>query len=249
VYDSAHSDFIAEKEHPRNSPRAERAFEVVAIAGSTGAIEALKRLLAVLPKEFPAAVLVAQHLPPASHHKSLLDLVLSRSTRLQVKWAEEGERIRPGVVFLAPQDSHLLIDSAGALHLTAGPRVNRFRPAADPLFASVAEHFGPKSIGVVLSGALYDGAEGAWKIARSGGRVLTQDRTSCVCFDMPRATLAAAGADFTFSPPIIGHTLVNLAMVPGASDWLRVCRAIRPQFRAPARSASAPRSSGCPDLP
>jgi two-component system chemotaxis response regulator CheB len=216
------------------------AFDVVAVAASAGGIEALRQLLTILPKDFPAAILVVQHLPSKAHHTSVLDVILGRHTPLCVKWAEDGERIRPGTVFLAPQDRHLFVDSAGALHLTAGPKINRVRPAADPLFKSIAARFAARAIAVVLSGALYDGAEGAWEIARNGGRILAQDEISSQCFSMPEATRAAAGVDFMFAPAIIAHTLVNLVMVPGAADWLRVHRFIRPQFHARSRTALTP---------
>lgn len=215
-------------------------FDVIAIAASAGGIQALSSLLAVLPEDFPTPIVVVQHLPFGPDYRSVLDLVLGRATALRVKWAEDAERIRPGTVFLAPQDRHLSIDSDGALHLMRGPKINGVRPAADPLFTSVAANFGKRAIAVVLSGALYDGAEGAWNIARRGGRVIAQDRASSQCFDMPNATLAGSGVDFMFAPAIIGHTLVNLVMVPGAADWLRVWRIIDPKFRARWRSASAP---------
>lgn len=216
------------------------AFDVVAIAASAGGIEALRQVLTILPKDFPAAILVVQHLPSTVHYKSTLDLVLGRHTQLRVKWAEDGERIGPRTVFLAPQDRHLSIDPTKALHLTAGPKINRVRPAADFLFQSVAACFGARAIAVVLSGTLSDGAEGAGAIARNGGRVLAQDDISSQYFGMPGATLAVAGVDFMFAPAIIAHTLVNLVMVPGAADWLRVQRIMGRQSHARSRTVSTP---------
>lgn len=157
--------------------------------------------------------------------------------------------MRSGTVFLAPQDQHLSVDSAGALHLTAGPKINRVRPAADFLFSSVAACFGTRAIAVVLSGGLWDGAAGAWEIARAGGRVLAQDEISSQYFGMPSATLATAGVDFMFAPAIIAHTLVNLVMVPGAADWLRVSRVMGPQSHARSRTASVPLWCEDPVLP
>lgn len=237
MYGTVHSDLAEEDGRTKASYELMPAFEVIAIAASAGGIQALRKLLAILPEDFPIPILVVQHLPAAPDYKSVLDVVLGRTTSLRVKWAEEDEKMRPGTVFLAPQDRHLSVDSARRLHLTAGPKINGVRPAADPLFASIAANFGARAIAVVLSGALWDGAEGAWKIARSGGRVLAQDRASSQCFDMPNATLAGSGVDFMFAPAIIAHTLVNLVMVPGAADWLRVWRIIDPKFRARSRSA------------
>lgn len=153
-------------------------FDVVVIAGSAGGIHALTALLAALPEDFPAGIVVVQHLPPAARYRSALDRVVQRATKLRVKWAEEGERIHPGAVFLAPQDRHLHVDRDHVLHLANGPKINGFRPAADPLFTSVAAYFGARSIAVVLSGILSDGAQGAGNIARQGGRVLVQDNVS-----------------------------------------------------------------------
>lgn len=236
MYGAVHKTLPAEVDRTCDFYPAGAAFDVVAIAASAGGIEALTNLLAGLPDNFPAAILVAQHLGPVARYRSVLDQVLSRHTRLRVKWAEDGESVRAGTVFLAPQDRHLLIDSSGILHVTPDPEVNRARPAADPLFASVAAHFGARAIAIVLSGALRDGAEGAWNVARSGGRVLAQDRASSFCFDMPSATLEVAGVDFMFSPEMIAHTLISLVMVPGAAKWLRVWRAIRPEFCTPTDS-------------
>lgn len=209
------------------------AFDVVSVAASAGGIEALSEFLAALPKDFPAAIFVVQHLPSAAQYASKLDLVLQRTTNLRVKWAEEGECMSRGIVFLAPQDRHLSIDSKGVLRLTAGPKINSVRPAADPLFASVAARFGARAIAVVLSGTLQDGAKGAWNIARRGGRVLVQDDISSRFFDMPRATFQAAGVDFMFAPAILAHVLVTLVMVEGAAEWFRVWRDVPAQFRGP----------------
>lgn len=137
--------------------------------------------------------------------------------------------MQSGVVFLAPQDCHLSVDFKGLLHLAHGPKVNGFRPAADPLFASAAAHFGVRAIGVVLSGTLSDGAQGAWNIARNGGRLLVQDYVSSQSPDMPRAASQAAGVDFMFAPAILAHVLVTLVMVAGAAEWFRVWRTIPPQ--------------------
>ena len=203
------------------------AFDVIAIAGSAGGIDALVKLLAVLPANFPAAIFVVQHLPSTASYRSTLDKVLARHTRLRVKWAEDGECLQPGTVFIAPQDRHLIVGLDGALQLTDHSKVNRVRPAADPLFASIAARFGARGIGVVLSGTLRDGAEGARAIARAGGRILTQDRITSQFFDMPRATLALSDVDFMFDPSVIAHALIALVMVFGAADWLRVSHAAR----------------------
>lgn len=223
MYATVHSGF-PDRDERAFGCKGSTSFDVIVIAGSAGGIHALSALLATLPEDFPAGIVIVQHLPPEARYRSALDRVLQRATKLPVKWAEEGERIRPGVVFLAPQDRHLHVDRDHVLHLTDGPKINGFRPAADPLFTSVATYFGIRSIAVVLSGILSDGAQGAWNIARQGGRVLVQDDVSAWFSDMPRAASQSAGADFTFSPVILGRVLVSLVMVAGVAEWFRVWR-------------------------
>lgn len=227
MYATVHKEFLERRGTNFRSFGPTAAFDVVAVTASAGGIPALKAVLATLPADFPAAIVVAQHLPPAARYRSSLDIVLQRATLLQVKWAEEGECLQPGVVFLSPQDRHLCFGDDVILHLSDGPKINGFRPAADPLFACVAAHFGARSIAVVLSGTLSDGARGAWDIARRGGRVLVQDYITAQFPDMPRAASQAAGADFTFAPVTLGHVLISLVMVPGAAEWFRVPRSIR----------------------
>lgn len=224
MYGTGHKTPSGRAQGTRDSYASDPGFDVVVVAGSAGAIPALREMLAVLPAHFPAAILVVQHLPPSATYKSVLNAVLQRSSRLRVKWAEDGERMQGATVFLAPQDLHLWVDSAGALRLTADPKINRARPSADRLFLSVAAYCRNKCIAVVLSGALSDGAAGAGQIALNGGRVLAQNRTSCWHFDMPHNALLQAGVDFMCPPAILGHALISLVMVPGAADWLWVGR-------------------------
>lgn len=197
-------------------------FEVVAVAASAGGITALKELIRGLPAEFPCPILVVQHLPPAVRYRSLLDKVLAGCTVLNVRWAQHGEVLRSGTILLAPQDHHLEIVRGGIVCLMGGNKVNGSRPAADPLFSSVAAHCGPKGIAVVLSGALRDGAEGAYNVAAAGGRVLVQSRESAFMPDMPSAAIRRGAVDFEFSPRMIAHSLIALTMAPGAAAWFQV---------------------------
>jgi two-component system chemotaxis response regulator CheB len=104
----------------------------------------------------------------------------------------------------------------------SGEKVNGSRPAADPLFASVAVHCRSRGIAVVLSGALGDGAEGAYKVAAAGGRVLVQSRETALVPDMPSAAIRRGAVDFEFSPRVIAHSLIALTMAPGAAAWFQV---------------------------
>jgi len=183
-----------------------------------------------------------QHLPSAAKFHSLLDRVWSRHTKLRVKWAEEGEPLAPGFVFVAPQDRHIIVRPGGFVHLYSGDKINGVRPAADPLFTSLAREFGARAIGVVLSGALYDGAQGAYEIAAAGGRILGQSRETAQVRDMPVAALQTGGVDFMLSPKMIAHALVALTMAPGADSWFRVWR--KDGLRNPGRCSGPFDSAG-----
>ncbi len=161
--------------------------KVVAIAGSAGGIEALMTVLSALPSNFPAAILIAQHLPSRNKHISNLCAVLSRCTRMPVKWSVSGERIGAGTVYVAPQDHHMTVTETGTIHLSGAPTINRSRPSADPLFASLARCYGARAIAVVLSGILWDGAAGVKLVAQAGGSVFAQDQATALYFEMPRA--------------------------------------------------------------
>jgi hypothetical protein len=123
---------------------------------------------------------------------------------------------------LAPQDCHLTISQNQTVHLVALEKFIGYRPSADLLFGSIAEHFRSRAVGIVLSGALYDGAYGTYQIAAAGGRVLAQE--SAVMPDMPDAAIRTGGVDFAFSSTMIARALVTLVMAPGAAAWFQVWR-------------------------
>ena len=131
--------------------------DIVAMGGSAGGIQALGKILAVLPNDFPAAIFVTLHLSP--YYSSRLDEVLAMGSRLPVKTAEDGLAVETGTVYVAPRDRHLVF-SDGVMRLSAGPRENRHRPCINVMFRSAAEQYGPRAIGVLLTGLLDDGAAG-----------------------------------------------------------------------------------------
>jgi two-component system, chemotaxis family, protein-glutamate methylesterase/glutaminase len=165
---------------------------VVVVGASAGGTEALRRLLGGIPAELPAAVLVVQHIP--SHVVSALHEVLARATPLRVVVARSGQPLESGTVYVAPADRHLMLHPDG-LRVTRGPKECRSRPAVDVLFRSAASTYGPRVIGVVLSGALDDGTAGLWAVKDQGGLALVQDPAEAAHDSMPRSAIQHVAID------------------------------------------------------
>jgi len=165
----------------------------VALAASAGGLAALSRVLSELPAEFPAPVLVVQHLD--RHHRSWMAEILSRRVQLEVRQAQGGEVMRPGMVYIAPPDRHLLVNPQGVLSLSDAALVRYVRPSADLLFSSLAASFGPQVIAVVLSGSGRDGADGVVDVKTQGGTVIAQDEASSEFFGMPGAAIGTGAVD------------------------------------------------------
>lgn len=170
-----------------------RACRVVAIGTSTGGPAALQRLLGDLPGDFPAPILIVQHITPG--FTAGLVAWLDSCCALRVKLAEAGEPLAAGTAYVAPDGHHLLVAPTAMLSLGATPPVGGFRPSATPLFASVAAAFGPAATAVILTGMGEDGVEGLRAVRRAGGRVIAQDESTSVVFGMPAAAIAAGLAD------------------------------------------------------
>jgi two-component system chemotaxis response regulator CheB len=164
---------------------------LVVIGGSAGAIEVLRALVAKLPADLPAAVLVVVHVPAAG--RSMLVDILARAGSLPTERATEGQPPRPGRIYVARPNHHLMI-RRGRLRVVRGPRENGHRPAIDPLFRSAAQERGPGCVGVVLSGNLDDGAAGLATIDQAGGPTLVQDPAHAAFSGMPAAALAKVPA-------------------------------------------------------
>lgn len=183
----------------------------VAIGGSTGAIPVLGKILAQMPADFPAAVLAVIHV--GADGKDLLSQVFARGCLLPVATAEDGLEVKPGHVYVAPADHHLLVLD-GCIRLGRGPRENLSRPAIDPLFRSVALEYGPGAVGIVLSGMLNDGAAGLAAIQQCRGVTVVQNPGDSVAPDMPLGALSASDVDYRAPAEDMGEVLGRLIALP-----------------------------------
>lgn len=184
-------------------------YKAVVIGVSTGGVAALKLLLGALPADFALPVLVVTHITPDADDG--LAVLLDTLCAIRVKEADEQEPIRPGTVYLAPANYHLLLERGGALALSIDPPVNFARPAVDVLFESAAEVYGPALIGIILTGAGSDGAKGLKRIKEQGGTAIVQDPDDAEMDSMPRAALQLLEADHVTSLREIPGLLMGLA--------------------------------------
>ena len=186
---------------PGTAPQGSATVELVVVGASTGGPQALLQLLGALPAlEVP--MVVVQHITPG-FTPSLVDW-FGKSIPLPVCIARQGERLRPGTVYFAPEEAQSrVVEIAGSLrlHETDAPAHNGFRPSADVLFQSVAATLPRRAMGVIMTGMGADGAEGLLQMRRAGCRTLAQDRESCVVYGMP-AVAERLGAVEQFADPV-----------------------------------------------
>ncbi|MDI5974578.1 chemotaxis protein CheB [Amycolatopsis magusensis] len=162
-------------------------FPVIALVTSAGGLDALSRVLAPLPADLPAALLVAQHLEPARH--SELAAILDQRTGLTVRAARNNDELSTGTVLVAPPARHLLVTSEARIGLIDSDSLPPARPSADLLLATLAVTCGPRALAVVLTGRGTDARSGIRAIAHCGGRILAQDEASSAHFGMPSAAI------------------------------------------------------------
>jgi two-component system, chemotaxis family, protein-glutamate methylesterase/glutaminase len=193
------------------APVTARPRRVIGVAASAGGVEALQQLVRRLPADLDAALCVVLHIP--STGRSLLAPILDRVSRLSVVLAEQGAPLAAGTVYVAPADCHLLV-RADRIELSSGPKENGVRPAADPMFRSLARSWGAAAVAVVLSGALDDGAAGSLAVAQAGGHVIVQDPDDALVPGMPASALAVDAADEVLPVAAIGDALTRLVRVP-----------------------------------
>jgi two-component system chemotaxis response regulator CheB len=167
--------------------------DIIVIGASAGGVEALMKIVGELPAHLPAAVFVVLHIP--AHSPSFLPGILSRSGPLSVIHPTDNAEIEHGCIYVAPPDHHLLLEQ-GHVRLVRGPKENRHRPAVDPLFRSAARAYGPRVIGVILTGALDDGTAGLLAVKRRGGITVVQDPTDALYPGMPESAIAYVTVDY-----------------------------------------------------
>jgi two-component system chemotaxis response regulator CheB len=182
---------------------------VVVIGASTGGPRVVRQILASLPRDFPAAVLVVQHI--AQGFSAGMAEWLGLSSALPVELVTEGKPLRVGVALVAPDRYDTLLQSDGRLHLSSNPLLLQ-RPSVDITMQSVAEMCGPRAAGVLLTGMGRDGAIGLLAIRRAGGYTIAQDEASCTIYGMPRAAVELAAADAILPPEQIPAALVARVM-------------------------------------
>jgi two-component system chemotaxis response regulator CheB len=181
--------------------------DIIAIGGSLGAVDAVTRLCRDLPGNLDATIFIAIHV--GAYCNDLLANIFASKSPLPVTTAIDGETIKRGHAYVAPADRHLLVVE-NVIRLGRGPRENMARPAIDPLFRSVAISFGPRVIGLVLTGMLNDGAAGLADVKRCGGIAIVQNPADAVAADMPLGALRASDVDYRAPLSDIASLLVKL---------------------------------------
>jgi len=169
-------------------------YEAIVIGVSSGGLNAMKTMFSFLPENFSIPVIIVQHVSPLS--ENLWIQLLNKKSLLEIKEADEKEKIETGKVYIAPPNYHLMIERDKTFSLTIDERVNYARPSIDVLFESAADAYLNKLIGVVLTGSNNDGAKGLKRIKESGGLTIVQDPDTAESFYMPASAIAASIPDF-----------------------------------------------------
>lgn len=191
------------------------AYNIVAIGASAGGQKPIIQILSALPADFPAAIVVVQHMNPV--YPSRLAQILKHHTALRVDMAKSGDILRPGRVYTYVPDRHIVVGANGKLSLLEERKMNFVRPSVDKLFMSVGLNCGMRAIAVVLSGFGRDGALGVMAIKKYGGTTIAQDETTSEWFDMPSAAINTGKVDFVLPPEAIAKCLSSLIMTETAA--------------------------------
>lgn len=182
---------------------------LVVIASSTGGPQVVHKLVSDLPADFPAPVLVVQHIN-AAFADSLVGW-LGTSAKLKVRAAKDGDLLTPGTVLIAPSGSHLTVPSRGRVAVLPGPARDGHLPSASMLLESAAKAYGKRAVGVILTGMGNDGVEGLAAIHAAGGKTIAQSQESSVVFGMPGAAIAKGVVTHVVHGDDVGKALVRLS--------------------------------------
>ncbi len=183
--------------------------QIIVIGTSAGGMAALKKLLSQLQPDFPIPILAVQHISADAAGNALLDSI-KKITTLKCAHAVTGETLKPGHIYLAPSDHHMMVDSSKKLLITKGAHENRSRPAINPLFRSAAVAFGPAVIGILLTGYLDDGTDGLKVIKQCGGISIVQDPKDADYPDMPRNAINQVDVDHILPISEMGGLIYQL---------------------------------------
>jgi two-component system chemotaxis response regulator CheB len=183
--------------------------KAVVIGTSAGALEALSAILPAIPANYPRAIMIVVHLPP--DRDSVLVELLNKKCRIPVREAEDKEPIAPGTIYVAPPDYHLLVETDRRLSLSSEEPVHFSRPSIDVLFTTAAEAFRQDLIGIILSGANHDGADGLRTVGRWGGKTFVQHPATAASPEMPTAALNACPEALALSLAEIASLLASEA--------------------------------------
>ena len=187
--------------------RASQIEKVIVMGSSTGGPGALNKVVPLLPGDLPASMLIVQHMP-AGFTRPLAKR-LSNISQFEIREAEEGDYIKPGLALLAPGGNHMLVDSEGRISLNHGPQECGLRPAVNVTMDSAVKAFGNIVLGVVLTGMGHDGTRGAELIRKAGGEVIVESTSTCVVYGMPKSIVDAGYADITLPLPEIAEEIVK----------------------------------------
>lgn len=191
---------------------------LIAMGASTGGTEAIRQVLSDLPADCPG-ILIVQHMPPK--FTTAFAERLNKTSRLEVKEAQDGDRIKLGTALVAPGNYHMLLKKSGKdyyVRVKHGPLVRHHRPSVDMLFSSVAQQAGEQAIGVLLTGMGVDGAAGMKEMNQAGATTLVQNEESCVVFGMPREAIQLNAVDYVEDINNIGNKLTQLLTEQAETD-------------------------------
>ncbi|THU30369.1 chemotaxis protein CheB [Niastella caeni] len=212
-------------------------FFIIVIGASAGGHDALCKLAATLPRHLHAAIFIVLHISSKGNDNFIVNQ-LQKYTSMHCELATEGLSIKPGHIYVASVDHHLIL-KAGAMHITKGPPENRWRPSIDVLFRSAAAYYTERVIGIVLTGLLDDGTAGMQAIKRCGGTCIVQEPREAAYPDMPQSVLNNAMVDFIL--PVAGmieaiqYTIVNKTPVDAeVPDDIRAEAALLEKFNVKA---------------